>query len=237
MESVLLDLGGGVPAPSASGAKDKEEEKKREDTFKAAWEAMLVDGMDGLVDLDGFNGKASASNDAESVEDAFQKSVRQAMERLKASEDTLQADASAGQEDELEKLLASLGEGGGDDDALHGILEGMMGQLMSKDVLYEPLKELNEKFPEYLATNATKLPADDLARYKAQQASVSKIIVLFDDPSYSDSDATKGAEIVNLMSEMQSHGSPPAEIMGPMPPGLDLGADGIPKVPDGCTIS
>ena len=43
----------------------------------------------------------------------------------------------------MEKLLASLG-GDSTDEDLHGILEGMMGQLMSKDVLYDPLKELHE---------------------------------------------------------------------------------------------
>ena len=37
--------------------------------------------------------------------------------------------------------------------------------------------------------------------------------------------------------QMQEHGSPPAEIMGPLPPGFDLGADGLPKLPDGCTIA
>lgn len=33
----------------------------------------------------------------------------------------------------------------GDDGELQKLLEGMMGQLMSRDVLYEPLKELNDK--------------------------------------------------------------------------------------------
>jgi hypothetical protein len=33
----------------------------------------------------------------------------------------------------------------GDDASLQNLLEGMMGQLMSKEVLYEPLKELNDK--------------------------------------------------------------------------------------------
>lgn len=33
----------------------------------------------------------------------------------------------------------------GDDGELQKLLEGMMGQLMSKEVLYEPLKELNDK--------------------------------------------------------------------------------------------
>jgi len=51
----------------------------------------------------------------------------------------------------LEALFAQLG-GSGDDlegpqseEELNGLLETMMSQLMSKEVLYEPLKELHEK--------------------------------------------------------------------------------------------
>jgi peroxin-19 len=40
--------------------------------------------------------------------------------------------------------LAALLESG-DDGELQKLLEGMMGQLMSKEVLYEPLKELSDK--------------------------------------------------------------------------------------------
>ena len=39
-----------------------------------------------------------------------------------------------------------------------------------------------------------------------------------------------------LRSQMQEHGAPPAEIMGELPPGLDLGPDGAPKLPDECVI-
>lgn len=47
----------------------------------------------------------------------------------------------------MEALLQSLGdlglgEGGENEAELAGFLESMMGQLMSKEVLYEPLKEL-----------------------------------------------------------------------------------------------
>ena len=48
------------------------------------------------------------------------------------------------------KLLGSLdlnGMGGGGDgtDDVQGLLESMMSQLMSKDLLYDPLKELDDK--------------------------------------------------------------------------------------------
>ncbi|KAI0055701.1 Pex19-domain-containing protein [Artomyces pyxidatus] len=239
MESVLRELGGPLapePAPAATG---KDADAARDEAFRAAWEAMLVDEMDGLTDLSGVGKEKEkgATAGAEEPEDAFQRSVRQAMERLKVSEETLQADAAAGPGADFEQLLAQLGEGAEEDDALQGILEGMMGQLMGKDVLYEPLKELHDKFPGYLAEHEATLSVEDRTRYKAQQDCVTKIIAIFEDPSYSDADTVKGAQVVALVSDMQAHGTPPPEIMGPMPPGFELGSDGLPKMPDGCVIA
>ncbi|KAH8088939.1 Pex19-domain-containing protein [Cristinia sonorae] len=244
---------------SPSGGTDgiaamSEEDRDAEVNFRKLWEDMLVkdmDGMPGMEDLLGGpgggkgkgKGKAGAEANAGTAaapgadDDAFQRSIRKAMEKLKESETNLQAESAAGGDDPLEALLSSLGEGGGEtEEELQGILESMMTQLMSKDILYEPLKELHEKFPKYLRDNADKINPDDKKRYDAQQALVTQILAVFDSPSYSDSNPEQGVKVVSLMNEMQSHGSPPAEIMGPLPPGLDMGADGLPKLPDNCSI-
>ena len=110
--------------------------------------------------------EATASTDSQGTEgdeDAFQRSVRQAMDRLRSSEanPSPSAGAQPSSEDPLETLLRQFGDalgdgiesglGGGaeggeaEDTELQGMLETMMRQLMSKDVLYEPLKELSEK--------------------------------------------------------------------------------------------
>ena len=107
--------------------------------------------------------------------------------------------------------------------------------------------------------NASTLSAEDKTRYEAQSKVVAQIVATFEDPSFKDDDPQKSLKIVELMQEvrsqfqdiyvvhpatrhlfseqMQEHGSPPSEIMGPLPPGFDLGADGLPKLPDGCTIA
>jgi len=108
---------------------------------------------------------------------------------------------------------------------------------MSKEVLYEPLKELRDKFPGYIQENAATLSEEDKARYEAQLSCVTKVVAAFEDPTYSDEDAEKAGKIVQMMTEMQSHGSPPSEIMGDLPAGMDLGPDGLPKMPDNCIIS
>jgi len=53
--------------------------------------------------------------------------------------------ASAVPDDPLAALLASLGDLGGDGGDGEGVLESMMDGLMSKEVLYDPLKELHSK--------------------------------------------------------------------------------------------
>ena len=127
----------------------------KRDPLAAAWEAMLVEGMDGMS---GPSAPAStSSSNARTSADApregnFQSRIRSAANRLRESESGLQSsDPPASGEDNLQSLLSQLeglgdiaGEGG-EEKEIQGVLEAMMGQLMSKDVLYEPLKELHDK--------------------------------------------------------------------------------------------
>ncbi|KAI0037111.1 Pex19 protein [Vararia minispora EC-137] len=235
MQAALLELGGeSATAPPVTVGSSTQAENEKEEAFKKAWERLLVEGMDatGFNTLD--DATVGAARDAADKEDPFQKSIRQAMERLKESDANMQTNAADG-DDDLQKLLSSLGDSNIDED-LHGIIEGMMGQLMSKDVLYDPLKELQDKFPPYMQEHAATLKFEDKRRYDAQIITINKIMAVFADPAYKDEDPEKSAEIVALMSEMQSHGSPPEELMGPLPPGVNLGADGMPKLGDDCKM-
>ncbi|KAL5532238.1 PEX19 [Sanghuangporus sanghuang] len=239
MESLMREL-----AEAHHGPPNEEERKRRE-----AWEKTLIDGMDnvGTDELLDRSSRAKPSelpgSTSEKTVDEFQSSILQAMEKLKDSDSTLHTDASsaaAASDDPLEALLSQLSSGldesGEDNGDLQDMLETMMQQLMSKEVLYEPLKELHDKFPGYLSENEQKLSSEDKTRYQNQMTRISAIVKIFEDPSYKEDNQEKGTQIVSLMNEMQSFGSPPSEIMGPLPPGLDLGSDGAPKLPDGCTM-
>lgn len=94
-------------------------------------------------------------------------------------------------------------DGEGNEEEIAGVLEKMMGQLMSKDILYEPLKELHDKFPDYLANAPDPISAEDRKRYEAQQVCVEKIVKVFESPAYSDSDALEMKKVVDLMSEVR----------------------------------
>ncbi|TFY62030.1 hypothetical protein EVJ58_g4125 [Rhodofomes roseus] len=253
MESLMREIvsgadpkADGAGAAGASAESDQDtDEKQRQEALHSAWEKMLAESMNGALNMEGEpEGVAGASESTKSggataaPQDSFEASIRKAMEKLKESESSLK-DGAGGSVDDL---MAQLGEGlddmdPGEADELQKVLENMMTELMSKEILYEPLKELHDKFPDYLKEHDATLSSDDKKRYDVQYSIVSKLITIFDDPTYSDSDPAKATQVVTLMTEMQSHGSPPAEIMAPLPPGLDMGADGMPKMPDGCIIA
>jgi peroxin-19 len=81
---------------------------------------------------------------------------------------------------------------------------GMMEQLTNKEILYEPMKELDEKFPEWLIKNRDATPKDDLKRYEEQQSIVRQIVAKFEEKTYSDSNATDREFIVDKMQKVCS---------------------------------
>ncbi|KAG9311641.1 Pex19 protein [Chiua virens] len=132
--------------------------------------------------------------------------------------------------------LSGTGDGAEGEEQLQGMLEMMMGQLMSKEVLHEPIKELNDKFPEYLSKNSSTISSQDKERFEAQISCIKRLLVEFEAPKYKDDDETR-KKIVDLMGELQSYGSPPEEIMGPLPPGFNMGTDGLPDMPEDCKVN
>jgi len=98
----------------------------------------------------------------------------------------------------------------GDDTAMEGLLDQLVGQLLSKDVMLEPIKHLHAEFPKYLASHASSISAEELQRYQKQQALVERILEAYEEtPADTDKVAT-------LMQQMQACGAPPAEIAGPV---------------------
>ncbi|WWC88731.1 uncharacterized protein L201_003644 [Kwoniella dendrophila CBS 6074] len=146
--------------------------------------------------------------------------------------------ASLGGDPDLLKDLNLGGGGGGgedeDDGDLANVLEGMMKQLMTKEVLEEPMTELASKYPPYLSSPPSGISNEDLSKYQKQNQIVQKIVTIFRKSNYSDE--KDGKEISELVSQMQDLGGPPKEILGDLPEGFDLGALGSLGNEDGCTM-
>ncbi|KAF9500309.1 hypothetical protein BDN71DRAFT_1440921 [Pleurotus eryngii] len=229
MESLMREL---VSPDKGEGSADAPVD---EEAMKKAWEDMLVNGMNGLMsDPESSLGKEASGSTSDGKGD-FQSKIRQTMNKMKEGESNLQGDTSNPDfESFMAELTSSLkGESGGDsEEELAGFIENMMTQLMSKEILYDPLQELSQKLPDYIKTNSATLPKADVERYELQLASVRRIVSVFDDPGYNESDSQTQLKIVEMMTEMQSYGSPPQELMGDLP--AAFGQDGS---PDGCTIA
>ncbi|KAG8717498.1 Peroxisome chaperone and import receptor [Ceratobasidium sp. 395] len=236
----------GPGGPGGPGSKSTED-------MAAAWQKMLIGDLEGTNDPESLedllksfdNGAGSSSSvpgssSTPATEDAFQKTIKEAMDKLKTSDENAKSGAESESESfaQLLKQLGDMGEGGEGDEGLQGMIESMMGQLMGKEILYEPLVELDAKFPAYFDEHPD-LSEEDKKKFKEQQALVKKIIAVFEKPNYSDDNLEMGQEVLELMNKMQELGSPPAEILGEMPPGFDLNAEGMPKIPDmeNCVIA
>lgn len=130
------------------------------------------------------------------------------MERMQNSGDQATAAAAAeGSDDFLAELLKQMQGGGGldgegNEEEFSKMLMGMMEQLTNKEILYEPMKELNDKFPEWLVKNREKTPADELKRYEEQQTLVKEIVAKFEESTYSDANTADREYIVDRMQKV-----------------------------------
>ncbi|KXJ87692.1 Pex19 protein family-domain-containing protein [Microdochium bolleyi] len=187
----------------------------------------IFKGLNATVEQDVPAGSAeaasAAANDA-AGEASFQETIRRTMERMQTSGDEATAAASkGGAEDdfiaEMMKAMKDLPAGGGEggEEDFTKMLMGMMEQLTNKDILYEPMKELHDKFPDWLEKNRDKTPKEDLERYEQQQVLVKEMVAKFEEPKYADSNAADREYIVERMQKMQAAGSPPPDLVGDMP--------------------
>ena len=122
----------------------------------------------------------------------------------------------------MKRMFEGIASGQG---GMQEMMDNMLKHLLSKDVLYEPMKEIAELYPPWLKKNGKKIPDDELTRFESQLAKTRAIVAAFED------ETVEHAEIVRLLQEMQSFGNPPDEIMKEMAnkKGMKLDANGVPQ--------
>jgi peroxin-19 len=166
----------------------------------------------GLGDLgDQFNLEATGSSKQSARtpppsggEESFQDTIKKTMEKIQASGE--QATAAAKEEDTddilaelLKQMQASGLDGEAGEEDFSKMLLGMMEQLTNKDILYEPMKELHDKFPAWMDKNRASTSQEDLKRYEEQQRVVAEIVSRFEEPTYTDASASDREYIVERM--------------------------------------
>jgi peroxin-19 len=115
------------------------------------------------------------------------------------------ASSSQSDTDMMAALLREMENGGGEgsDDDFSKMLLGIMEQLTNKDILYEPMKELHDKFPAWMEKNKGKVSAEDMKRYEEQQVLATEIVKKFEEPGYSDENVDSRQYIVDRMQKVR----------------------------------
>lgn len=139
---------------------------------------------------------------ADENDKSFDSAIRKTMERLDKSqskEDTVPDDLLA----QLMKEMEAGQDGKGlDDENLSQMLVGMMDHLTNKDVLYQPMKDLQDKFPAWLEAHRSTCSPQDLARYDQQQRIVGDIVTRFERSDYSDAKQADREYVVDRMQKV-----------------------------------
>uniref|UniRef100_UPI003AB077C4 peroxisomal biogenesis factor 19 n=1 Tax=Centroberyx gerrardi TaxID=166262 RepID=UPI003AB077C4 len=167
----------------------------------------------------------------------FTSCLKETLSGLAKNADNLQSAGLAG--DDLVKALEGLGleeggEGSGEDGNILPIMQSIMQNLLSKEVLYPSLKEITAKYPEWLDTNKASLSPEDYQRYEQQAKIMGDICKQFEREEQGGAEKESVFEsILELMQQLQDLGQPPKELAGDAPPGFnfDMESLNLPGVP------
>ncbi|OJJ39230.1 hypothetical protein ASPWEDRAFT_362912 [Aspergillus wentii DTO 134E9] len=134
---------------------------------------------------------AAGGSEGGAVPESFNDAIHRTMNRMQESGD--KATAAAEQDDSADDMIAQLlkaVEAGGEsgDGDLTKMFMGMMEQLSTKEMLYDPIKELHGKFGPWLEKNKGKVSEEEMAKYQKQALVVSQMVTKFEEPGYSDED-------------------------------------------------
>ncbi|KAE8588571.1 hypothetical protein XENTR_v10022617 [Xenopus tropicalis] len=161
----------------------------------------------------------------ETSQQEFTSCLKETLSGLAKNADELQNSSLS--EEELAKTMEGLGmdDGEGDGNILP-LMQNIMQNLLSKEVLYPSLKEITEKYPEWLRTHRDSLPAEEYNKYQEQHILMGKICQQFEleQPGI---EAARFEAVMDLMQQLQELGHPPKELAGDSPPGMNFDLDGV----------
>ncbi|XP_058086829.1 peroxisome biogenesis protein 19-1-like [Magnolia sinica] len=164
----------------------------------------------------GKKGKQKVQKDSH-VAEALEKLTQQTREAVCGLESTTAA-AVAGDDlgkEGMEDFVKQFEELAGSQD-MESIVETMMQQLLSKEILHEPMREIGERYPKWLEEHKAGLSSEEYDRYCHQYELIKKLNEVYEN------DPTNFPKIVELMQKMQECGQPPNDIVQELAPDLDL---------------
>lgn len=148
--------------------------------------------------------------------------------------------------EDLSRLLADLGmgESGKGDDQVPDIMpfmQNVMQNLLSKELLYPALKDIVDKYPDWLTKNQHSVEQPQFEKYSRQYELMKQVCQVFESEESSSEDDKQATfeKVFVLMQKMQDCGQPPKELVGEMTPDLPFDEQGNLKLPgmsDQCCV-
>ncbi|ESQ41748.1 hypothetical protein EUTSA_v10014511mg [Eutrema salsugineum] len=103
---------------------------------------------------------------------------------------------------------------------LESIVDTMMQQLLSKDILHEPMKEIGARYPKWLEEHESSLKKEEYERYSHQYELIKELNLVYEN------EPNNSTKIMEIMQKMQECGQPPSDIVQEMDPGFDFASLG-----------
>ncbi|GAB5030273.1 peroxisomal biogenesis factor 19 [Nannochloropsis oceanica] len=140
--------------------------------------------------------------------------------------------------EEFDKLGAGFGDGGGgkegggeacdggNEGGTDAMVDTMVRQLLAKDLMYPPLKEVVRQFPGWLEANKGKVEEEVYKKHEKQYFLFERIVAVYEKEGEGGKEGGDMALLLDLMTQAQDYGQPPAEIVQALGGGgMDGGID------------
>jgi hypothetical protein len=131
------------------------------------------------------------------------------------------AGAGAGMDPKMLEEIASKLESSMGGDQMDKMLQSMMKGLMSKELMYEPIKAITEQYPKFLAQK--NISQADRSRFEAQFSAYSALKKVFEE------DENNTEKVMQIIQDLERFGQPPEEISKI----LGAGAPAMSQLPGG----
>ncbi|XP_006647636.2 peroxisome biogenesis protein 19-1-like [Oryza brachyantha] len=147
--------------------------------------------------------------------EALEKLTRETREAVRGLETATGAMAGLDDDAMMEEFVKQFEEFAGAQD-MDSIVETMMQQLLSKEILHEPMKDIVEKYPKWLEDNKSKISKEEYERYNNQLGLMMKLNDVYEN------EPENMTKIFEIMQNMQECGQPPSDLVQDIAPDLDL---------------
>ncbi|KAL1140046.1 hypothetical protein AAG570_007023 [Ranatra chinensis] len=152
-----------------------------------------------------------------SADSNFSATIAETLQNLSENSDNLQAEIG----DDIATMLGSLNLDSRDGvPDIYPFMQNMMQSFLSKEVLYPCIKEIVDKYPNWLEEHKDELSKSDFDNFNQQLGILRDVCSEFEKESLNESSETKKLrfdKILSLMENMQKLGHPPKDLVGNSP--------------------